>query len=196
MNPELSATYWEDRYRDSNTPWDIGYISPPLQHYFDQLQDKSIRILIPGAGRAYEAIYLHQQGFDQVWVCDWAKESFQHLQEVAPDFPAEHLIVGDFFDLEMEVDLVVEQTFFCALPGSSRKDYVKKMAQLLASSGKLIGLLFAGEFSQTGPPFGGSEKEYRSLLQTYFEIQQMGLAPDSIKPRLGRELFFAAQRLE
>ncbi|NET31395.1 MAG: methyltransferase domain-containing protein [Cyanothece sp. SIO1E1] len=194
MDSGLSAAYWNQRYRDSNTPWDIGYVSPPLQHFFDQIQDKSLRILIPGAGRAYEALYLHQQGFDQVWVCDWAKESFTYLRKQAPDFPEERLLIGDFFELALEVDLVVEQTFFCALPRERRADYVRKMAQLLSDNGKLMGLLFAAEFPHAGPPFGGSEAEYRELLHTHFEIDQMTLAPDSIKPRLGRELFFVATK--
>lgn len=196
MDSGLSATYWDQRYRDSHTPWDIGYVSPPLRNYFDCLENKSIRILIPGAGRAHEAIYLHQQGFDQVWVCDWAPESFGHLKKQAPDFPEQHLLIGDFFALKMQVDLVVEQTFFCALPSAKRAEYVHKMAELIADQGKLMGLLFATEFPQPGPPFGGSEAEYRNLLNTRFEIDQMTLAPDSIKPRLGRELFFVATKKE
>ncbi len=194
MESTLSATYWDNRYKDNSTPWDIGYVSPPLKHYFDKIQDKSIRILIPGAGRAYEAIYLHQEGFTNVWVCDWAKESFRHLHAVAPDFPKDHLVVGNFFDLTMEVDLVVEQTFFCALAWSKRTAYVKKMADLLSFRAKLIGLLFANEFPHPGPPFGGTEAEYRDLLQVHFRIEQMELAVDSIKPRLGRELFFVASK--
>lgn len=194
MDLELSASYWDDRYKDSNTPWDIGYVSPPLKNYFDNIQDKSIRVLIPGAGRAYEAIYLHQKGFSNVWVCDWAEESFRHLHKVAPGFPKDYLLVGDFFDLTLEVDLVVEQTFFCALPRSKRKAYVRKMADILPYRSKLIGLLFADEFPHAGPPFGGTEVEYKELLSLHFEIEQMGLATDSIKPRLGRELFFVASR--
>lgn len=194
MNSGLSSTYWDERYKESNTPWDIGYVSPPLHNYFHSIQNKSLRILVPGAGRAYEAIYLHQQGFEQVWVCDWAKSSFRHLQEQAPDFPEDHLLIGDFFDLDLEVDLIVEQTFFCALPRNRRRDYVEKMAQLLSVNGKLMGLLFAAEFPHAGPPFGGSESEYRDLLHSHFEIEQMNLAPDSIKPRLGRELFFIASK--
>ena len=196
MQPKFSANYLENRYKESNTPWDIGYVSPPLLHYFETLQDKSLRILIPGAGRAYEALFLHRAGFSQVWVCDWAQESFVHLQKEAPDFPKNGMLVGDFFELEMEVDLIVEQTFFCALPRSRRKDYVEQMFRLLAPNGKLVGLLFAGEFPHAGPPFGGSEAEYRQLLDAHFEIHQMHLAPDSIKPRLGRELFFEAQKMD
>ena len=42
--------YWTQRYKDDLTGWDIGAVSTPLKTYFDQLTDKNMRILIPGAG--------------------------------------------------------------------------------------------------------------------------------------------------
>ena len=50
--------------------WDIGYPSTPLKEYIDQLKDKSITILIPGCGNAYEAAYLFERGFKQVTLVD------------------------------------------------------------------------------------------------------------------------------
>ena len=126
MADQLSANYWNERYLNVNTPWDIGTISTPLQNYFDGLADKELRILIPGAGKAHEAIYLHRQGFSNVYVCDWAASAFDLLKEEVPDFPEEHLVVGDFFDLQLPIDLVVEQTFFCAIDPSLRTKYVQK----------------------------------------------------------------------
>ncbi|MFT7344682.1 MAG: hypothetical protein ACI9XP_001269, partial [Lentimonas sp.] len=58
MENNLDEFYWSERYKNLNTQWDIGRVSPPLRAYFDQLTDKSARILIPGCGRAYEAEYL------------------------------------------------------------------------------------------------------------------------------------------
>jgi methyl halide transferase len=49
--------YWSERYEKSQTGWDVGNVSPALKDYFDQLTDKSISILIPGCGNAYEAEY-------------------------------------------------------------------------------------------------------------------------------------------
>ena len=45
--------YWSNRYEEDRTGWDIGYPSTPLKEYIDQLTDKTISILIPGAGNAY-----------------------------------------------------------------------------------------------------------------------------------------------
>ena len=55
---KYNKTYWDDKYADNKTGWDIGYISSPLKSYIDQIKNKEISILIPGAGNAYEAEYL------------------------------------------------------------------------------------------------------------------------------------------
>jgi len=52
---ELNSKYWNDRYINSTSSWDIGHISPALKKYFDRLTDKSLKILIPGAGFCHEA---------------------------------------------------------------------------------------------------------------------------------------------
>ncbi len=191
----LSPAYWEQRYREGYTPWNIGHVSPPLRRFMEDIEDKATRILIPGAGHAHEAAYLHQQGFTQVWVCDWAPSAFQGLLEEAPDFPRAHLLVADFFALDMEVDIILEQTFFCAIDPQLRSAYARKAAQLLRPGGILAGLLFAEPFEQPGPPFGGTAAEYRPYFEPYFDILHMDLAPDSIKPRLGRELFVEMRRV-
>jgi methyl halide transferase len=62
----MDNNYWNTRYLEEQTGWDIGYPSTPLKEYIDQLTNKSIRILIPGCGNGYEGEYLHQNGFTNV----------------------------------------------------------------------------------------------------------------------------------
>lgn len=50
MTEFLSAEYWNQRYLNNASQWDLGAVSPPLKAYFDQLSNKDISILIPGAG--------------------------------------------------------------------------------------------------------------------------------------------------
>ncbi|HMQ48349.1 MAG TPA: SAM-dependent methyltransferase [Saprospiraceae bacterium] len=185
----LTASYWNEKYHTQETPWDIGYASPPIRHYFEQVKDKNTRMLIPGAGKAHEAIYLHRLGFREVWVCDWAADAFAHLKQEAPDFPEHHLLVMDFFSIDLTFDLIVEQTFFCAIDPSLRSKYVQKVHELLAPEGRLIGLLFASPFGFEGPPFGGTKEEYQQLFHPYFDLLQLKTADNSIQPRLGNELF-------
>ena len=190
MQDQLTQSYWNDRYLNDEARWDIGHISTPLKDFIDTLEDKNIRILIPGAGRAHEAIYLHQNGFKNVFVCDWAAEAFVHLKAQTPDFHKEKMLIGDFFELDIEVDLILEQTFFCAIDPALRPKYAEKTASILAENGMLAGLFFGVEFPRVGPPFGGTKADYLPIFEPYFDILEMDFAENSIKPRLGTELFF------
>ncbi|MFN3939736.1 MAG: SAM-dependent methyltransferase, partial [Chitinophagales bacterium] len=48
----LDAHFWNQRYVNQATGWDLGQVSPPLQIFFEQMQNKDVRILIPGCGNA------------------------------------------------------------------------------------------------------------------------------------------------
>ena len=76
----LNDQYWSERYEKSRTGWDVGNVSPALKDYFDQLTDKSVAILIPGCGNAYEAEYLLQQGFTNLTLIDISSVLVQNLQ--------------------------------------------------------------------------------------------------------------------
>lgn len=187
---QLNKNYWEERYQKNETGWDVGEISTPLKEYIDQLTDKSTKILIPGAGNSYELEYLLAQGFTNVFVLDYAQSPLDNIQKRIPTFPKDHLICADFFEHQDTYDLILEQTFFCALDPSLRKDYVKKMQTLLIPNGKIAGLLFQFPLTEVGPPFGGSKEEYVALFQKDFTIKTLEPAINSIKPRLEKELFF------
>lgn len=187
----LSADYWETRWQNNQTGWDIGYVSPPLKAYFDQLNDKQYKILIPGAGNAYEAEYLFNHGFTNVYVVDFSQSAINNFLNRIPTFPKKQAIVANFFELEEgNFDLIVEQTFFCALDPSLREDYLVKMKNLLKTGGKLAGLLFHLPEKKDGPPYGGHRDIYAKQFGKYFSINQIDFAENSIKPRLGNELFF------
>ncbi|GAA4369822.1 methyltransferase domain-containing protein [Hymenobacter saemangeumensis] len=196
----FDAAYWQARYLDGRDAWDTHGITPPLQAYFDQLDVRQQpRILIPGAGRAYEAEYLHRAGFQNVFVADLAREPLAALVERVPEFPKAHLLLADFFQLPKDVpyDLIVEQTFFCALNPKLREAYARQCAGLLRPGGTLAGLLFEGEIGPgTEPPFGGSRAEYREYFAPFFEFKHFDTAYNSIKPRAGRELFICLKKKE
>ncbi len=191
---ELSYQFWDELYKTGQTGWDIGYVSTPLKIYFDQINEQSIKILVPGAGNGYEAEYLHKHDFPNVYLLDYSVESIKSFNQRYPDFPESHLINQDFFEHNGEYDLIVEQTFFSSIPREQRLIYADKMHQLLKPGGKLIGLLFNHEFNFPEPPFGGTENEYRALFNPLFEFKKMEIAHNSIKPRAGRELFIILQK--
>ena len=189
MTEFLSQEYWNNRYETEQTGWDLKTTSPPLKAYIDQLTNKNLRILIPGCGSGYEAEYLSKQGFQNVTVIDFAPLVVEKMQSYMSDYQNINIICTDFFTHKGEYDLIIEQTFFCALNPSLRTKYVQKMNELLAKNGKLVGLLFGVQFPNN-PPFGGSKEEYLDLFSNAFKINVLEPCNNSIKPRQGSELFF------
>ncbi len=189
MSNSFDKSYWEKRYSNSETGWDIGHVSTPIKVYIDQLQNKSLKILIPGCGNAYEAEYLFDQGFRNVFLLDLARQPLQSFKEKNPNFPDEQLVCEDFFSHDNTYDLIIEQTFFCALDPSLRTNYAKKMSSLLKQGGKLVGLLFNEDFGFEHPPFGGTKDEYLNYFKPHFNIKTFEIAYNSIQPRERREFF-------
>ncbi|MEJ2585866.1 MAG: methyltransferase domain-containing protein [Robiginitalea sp.] len=193
---KLNKEYWQRRYLHHQTGWDLGKVSPPIAAYADQLRQKDLKILLPGAGRGYEAEYLYRKGFKELTIVDIAPYPLEKLRERLPGgFPEARLVESDFFELKKgPFDLVLEHTFFCALPPELRPRYAEKMASLLKAGGKLAGLLFDFPLTDEGPPYGGSREEYLQLFEPLFEIRLLEGARNSIPPRAGRELFFIFEK--
>ena len=192
---ELNQAYWNERYEQGNTGWNIGTVSSPLKSYFDQLSQKNLRILIPGGGNGHEAEYLLSLGFSNITVLDIApialeKLALRFLTQIGKTV---HLILGDFFEHQGQYDLIIEQTFFCALDPSLRQAYVEKMAALLSNNGRLSGLLFDTQFP-AGPPFGGNRQEYQDLFSMHFNIKTLAPCYNSIPQRMGNECFIIATK--
>jgi len=191
---KFSKHYWNQHYLDERIGWDIGYISTPLKEYFDQLSNKNLRILVPGAGNAWEVEYLFNNGFSNTYLLDFAEQSIASFKNRCPQFPDTNIIIGDFFSHQGEYDLVVEQTFFSSIPPERRAEYAEKVSQLLSKGGKMVGLLFNHSFDFEGPPYGGTEQEYRSIFNKRFDVEALQLAHNSIKPRQQRELFLLLRK--
>jgi len=190
---ELNAQYWSECYQKNQTGWDLGEISQPLRTYFDQLENKELKILIPGCGRGYEGIYLWRKGFKNVYFADFSKEAIKVIKDEIPEIYDSQLLVKDFFALDDKFDLIIEQTLFCAIDPGLREKYVQKLAELLEPNGKNVGLLFNRQF-EYGPPFGGNKEEYIKLFSPNFNIVTMEDCYNSAEPRKGTELFFIAKK--
>jgi SAM-dependent methyltransferase len=186
---KLDKKFWNDRYLKNDIGWDLGRISTPIKEYIDQLTNKGLKIIIPGCGNGHEAEYLFNNGFKNVFLIDLSPTALNIFLKRVPEFPEDQLICDDFFNLTEKFDLMIEQTFFCAINPDLRSIYAKHTSNILNSGGKLIGLLFEAELNNDKPPFGGNQKEYLNYFEPYFNINIMNIAYNSIEPRKGRELF-------
>lgn len=188
---ELDEAYWSNLYKEGETAWDAGVITPPIKKYMDQELNKNIAILIPGGGNSHEADYLLHRGFTNITVIDISAVLCKKLETKFARFLSHGLTIvcGNFFNHVGEYDLVIEQTFFCALDPALRQQYAEQVYRLLKPGGRVAGLLFNREF-EGGPPFGGSKNEYELLFKPTFIIETMNECYNSIPPRKGTELFF------
>lgn len=197
-NTQEEKDYWSKRYQDNKTGWDIGAPSTPLKVYIDQITNKDLKILIPGAGNSYEAEYLFNNGFKNVYVLDIANAPLKALLKRVPNFPINQLIEGNFFEYNNSFDLIFEQTFFCSFPPTlnNRKLYAKKINSLLKPKGKLVGVWFNMPLTKDMEkrPFGGTKEEYLSYFSPYFKINTFEKCYNSIAARQDNELFGIFQK--
>ncbi|MEO9954869.1 SAM-dependent methyltransferase [Nonlabens sp.] len=180
--------YWEDRYKNNSTGWDLGHPSLPLTYIINNLLDKNSKILIPGAGNSYEAIYLIESGFTNVTVLDIAS---QPLESIKKQFELNNnikTVQNDFFQHTGKYDLILEQTFFCALEPRFRESYIEKSHDLLTENGHVKGVLFDFDSQRTEPPYTGNKEEYIKLFENKFDIIEMNRCLTSEDSRKGKEL--------
>lgn len=194
MDTRFNKGYWDARYAGGHTGWDAGAVTIPLKEYFDQLGDKRISILVPGAGNAHEAAYLYEQGFQAVHILDISEVAIARFRQQHVMFPAGQVHQGDFWEHHGAYDLIVEQTFFCAIDVALRVKYVEKVHELLNPGGLLVGLLWNHPMGKEDPPFGGTMDEYERLFSPFFRIEIMETAYNSIGPRAGREVFIKMRK--
>lgn len=189
----LNQDYWENRWQAQQTGWDLGEVSPPIAAYFSKLecQPTNLSILIPGCGNAHEAAFLLKNGYANISVIDISPTACEALSTKFQNEIDEgklRVFCQDFFEHQGQYDLIVEQTFFCALNPSLRNDYVTHMHKLLKPNGKLIGLLFDKNF-EGGPPFGGNKAAYQVLFEQTFNHVSITHCINSAPPRMGTEVW-------
>lgn len=185
----LDKSFWNSHWENRDTGWDIGYVSPAIAGYMQQYENKNAAILIAGCGNAYEAGFLVENGFTDITLVDIAPKAVELLKEKFKGKPQVKVLCEDFFQHKGEYDLMIEQTFFCAIPPGRRNEYAEKAASVLKKNGKVIGLLFNKIFEKEGPPFGGNTLEYKMVFRPYFKIKTMSDCYKSIPPRAGSEVF-------
>ncbi len=190
---ELSATAWENRYRESNTPWDLAGPTPEFVRLAKEgWFPKRGKALVPGGGRGYDAIHLAKLGLE-VDLVDFAPSALNAALELAAQEKVTiYAYRENFFELPKQgyhqkaYDLVLEYTFFCAIDPSLREAYALAMHQLLKPGGLFLGLFFPLNTDKEGPPFVVAQSEVEKIFSPYFSLEfQKPIA--SISPRKDRE---------
>lgn len=184
--------FWETRYRGNVTPWDQRGVPMRLIAYVEDISESASlasapRVLIPGCGAAYEAKFLHEQGW-RVRAIDFSAAAVEAGRAILGEHAA-LIEQADFFEFVVDppgFDVIYERAFLCALPPRIWPDYAQRMAALIRPGGVLAGFFFL-EPTTKGPPFGIADTALQALLGEAFELIKDRPVTDSIAIFQGRE---------
>ncbi len=153
---------------------------------------RSKRALVPGAGRAYDAVLLASKGY-HTFAIDISKTAIAEANKVVNESNVAQNMIElqqvDFFSFEVpeidRFDLIWDATFLCALPLALREVWAGKYVKLLKrESGSLVTLIFpikkVPNLDQ-GPPFHLDVPSVRNLLEP------LGFEAVSVQDPLPRE---------
>ncbi|CAE6447736.1 unnamed protein product [Rhizoctonia solani] len=195
---------WDATWREGVTPWDAGMPQPPLRQVFetpiwsDLGIPKSGRVLVPGCGRGYDAIYLASQGYSVIGA-DISTTAISEAQKYLSSQPgAENIQVQyqvlDFFKSPLltkePFDLVYDYTFFCAIPPELREHWGRRMAEIVKPGGYLITLMYPIDPDRArngGPPFPVDFEAYSAVLNESWDNLLNAIPTTSQPTHEGRE---------
>ncbi len=186
-----NSQYWENRYIEGTTGWDLGQAAPPFVSLLDSAAaPKPGKMAVLGSGSGYDALLFAARGFEVIGF-DFAPSAIASATELAQNSSiSAQFLQRNIFDLPAEFphhfDYVLEHTCFCAIDPGDRQSYVQLVKSLLKPDGELIALFWAHN-QPGGPPFGTTTAEIRHYFEPDFKINSLTLANNSVPQRQGQE---------
>ena len=185
-----SCEDWEHHYATNDLGWDLGEVAPPFVHLWKERKISPCKAIIPGCGRGHEAIFLVERGF-QITAVDFTRGAVGLLEKalIKKNLLGE-VLHQDFFELDPyyndKFDLMLENTFFCAINPSMRQKYVATAERILKSGALLVGLFYETG-KEGGPPFNTSKRDIEEHFSELFAIEVLSKTPHSAEQRQGKE---------
>ena len=147
-------------------------------------------MLVPGCGRGHEVIFLSENGFEVTGI-DFSEGAVTYLGNALKERNLKGRVLHqDFFSLDHShggvYDLVLEQTFFCAISPWQRRDYVLNVSRILKPGGMLVGLFYHTD-KQGGPPYNTTRENIETHFSENFEIQELDKTSLSSEQRKDKE---------
>ena len=145
----------------------LSSMGPPLE--------SDLTALVPGCGRAYDALALARHGYAKVVAvdlsqaaCDAALKELQSSGD--PAASKVEVVCADYFKLDGDAhragyDLIWDCTFLCALDPSVREQWAAQQRALLSARGTLLACVFPVCEKVGGPPYAMSVSLVRNLLE-------------------------------
>ncbi len=191
MQSITESIYWEQRYQEQTTRWDLGQAAPAFVSLLNSEKKPNPGLTaVLGCGRGYDGLLFAEHGFEVIGF-DFAPSAIAQATSLAQATNSTaKFLQRDIFELAREFphafDYVVEHTCFCAIPPERRGEYVQLVRSLLRPEGELIGLFFT-HTRPGGPPFGSTPAEIRQYFEADFEILSLEPVLNSVPSRQGEE---------
>ncbi len=185
--------YWEDLYKTKKDVWDLGKVSPILEEFFkSETCPKTGRVLIPGAGRGYDAAAWAQRGHETLAV-DFSQTAYAALTALTEKQRKLTVLNIDLFELSPKstqpFDIIYEYGCFNSIHPGRRDEYFEVWDKMLTPDGIVIAAFYPliRSTSLEGPPHPTSEGELMARLDGVFDLQEKIIPKKSIKERTGKE---------
>ena len=176
-SPHWEALWAQDGGLPKGTRFDVAgpslTLSAELRRRPPMELTGGLTALVPGCGRAYDALALAEHGYASVVALDLSPAACEAAREelkASGSAAASRVEVrcGDFFALEggsETYDMIWDCTFLCALDPSVRERWASQMRTLLAPQGELMTCVFPIGDREGGPPYAMSVPLVRALLE-------------------------------
>ncbi|MFV0338908.1 MAG: methyltransferase domain-containing protein [Chthoniobacterales bacterium] len=173
--------YWDSRYKNADSPWDLGHAHPAILQWLKTSSAISGRILVPGCGPGHDVIEIAHQLLNQkiaheVIGVDFSETIIKQAKAANTTHTASYLLLDFLSETtrkkhELEnFDLLIEHTCFCAIAPTQRPNYAKTAAQALKPGARFFGIFFLDENEIGGPPWTTHPQEFHDLFTPHFEI--------------------------
>lgn len=185
--------YWESLYQTKKDAWDQGKPSPILAEFFKHPScPKAGRVLVPGAGRGWDAAAWADRGHETVAV-DFSQTAFAALSALAEKHRKLTVLNIDLFELTPKstepFEIIYEYCCFNSIHPGRRDEYFEVWDKMLAPDGLVIAAFYPiiKSTSLDGPPHPTSEGELMARLDGVFDVQEKIIPKKSAKDRAGKE---------
>lgn len=183
--------FWDERYREGRTPWDLGGVPPALTRFLaaNPARDGE-EALIPGCGSGHEIAAFAVAGY-RVTALDFSPAAVERARARLPTGARAEVRCADVLRDPLPAGrfaVVYERTFLCALAPDRWSHAVARLAACLRPGGRWAGLLYFGP-RDDGPPFGLAPGEESALFAPWMEPVADRAVPEEESPALfaGRE---------
>lgn len=191
----MTASDWNQRYKDGTDRWELGGPTPPLEAFLrsdPRAPQPADPVLVPGCGRGHEAALLAGLGHRAIGL-DFSEEAIREARRLQGNGDQRlGWLQADLFDPTAltaaglgsgSLQGVLEHTCFCAIDPARRPAYIATIHRLLAPGGWLLGLFWCHP-RPDGPPWGSDPGPLgRQLAAGGFERQIWEPAQGSLAER-------------